>query len=338
MEESKASPPGTQSPPLSIYRERDLHDIWERQRFRREGLLTEDAVSLTVEFPGYRWGEGGPDFRGARLVLGGERRCGDVELHLTPSGWERHGHRRDGAYASVILHVVLRRDPFSEPPRGLPLLVLEPYLHGTALPGTAGGVDDLDALGEEWFAERRARMLRAIGRASADDVLYREILIALGYKHNKPGMAELARRCPLSALDGDAPALERRLRTAADALPRGLWRLRNVRPANHPWRRLAGAARFLAAARGEGLARGLEARSSPAAMAAWLDHEGIGAARALEIALNVFVPYLGPDAWRRVADGPPPTSLPGIVARELSAPVTTVRRYFGALRSLKRRV
>jgi hypothetical protein len=324
--------------PPSIYRERDLHEIWEQQRFRRDGLLTEDARPLAIEFPGYRWGEGGPDFRGARLVLGGERRCGDVELHLTPSGWEQHGHRRDGAYASVILHVVLRRDPFSEPSRELPLLVLEPYLHGTLLPGPAGDADDLDALGEEWFAERRARMLRAIERAPANDVLYREILVALGYKHNKAGMAELARRCPLSALEGDAPALERRLRAEAAALPRALWRLRNVRPANHPWRRLAGAARFLAAARGEGLARGLEARPMPAAMAAWLDHDGIGGARAAEIALNVFVPYLGPEAWRRVADGPPPPSLPGIVARELAGPVTTVRRYFGALRSLKHRV
>jgi hypothetical protein len=54
--------------------------------------------------------------------------------------------------------------------------------------------------------------------------------------------------------------------------------------------------------------------------------------------LNVFVPYLGPEAWRCVADGPPPPSLPGIVARELAGPVTTVRRYCGGLRSLKHRV
>src|SRR5439155_3884968 len=137
----------------------------EQQRFRREGLLTEDSVPVAVEFPGFRWGEGGPDFRGARVLLGRGRRCGDVELHLTPSGWEAHGHRRDGAYASVILHVVLRRDPFSEPPRGLPLLVLEPYLHGAVVPEPAGDGDDLDALGEEWFAERRARMERALERS-----------------------------------------------------------------------------------------------------------------------------------------------------------------------------
>src|SRR5204863_4174994 len=121
------------------------------QGFRREGLLTEDATPLRIEFPGFRCGEGGPDFRGARVWLGSEPRCGDVELHLMPSGWRAHGHHRDGAYASVILHVVLRRDPFSEPPRDLPLLVLEPYLHGAVAPSASGTAEDLDALGEAWF-------------------------------------------------------------------------------------------------------------------------------------------------------------------------------------------
>ena len=34
--------------PSSIYTERDLHELWERQRFRRDGLLTEDALPLSV--------------------------------------------------------------------------------------------------------------------------------------------------------------------------------------------------------------------------------------------------------------------------------------------------
>ena len=325
--------------PVSIYTERDLHDLWELQRFRREGLLTEDAVPLLVEFPGYRWGEGGPDFRGARVLFAGQRRWGDVELHLSPSGWAAHGHRRDEAYASVILHVVLRRDRFGEPSRDLPLLVLEPYLHGTLPPEAARSSEDLDATGEEWFRERRARLERALERDTADEVLYREILVGLGYKHNKAAMAELARRRPLRALPpGDASELEGALRESAAALPGALWRLRNVRPANHPARRLAGMARFLAESRAEGLARGLAARPGLPEMTAWLAHEGIGEGRALEIAINVFIPFLGPEAWARLADGPPPPSLPGLLERNDAAGVTTLRRYFGALRSLKRRI
>jgi hypothetical protein len=323
----------------SLYSERHVQYLWERQQFSGAQLLTEDARSLLVEFPGVPSGEGGPDFRGARLVIGGERRCGDVEIHLDPAGWSAHGHGGDGAYAGVILHVVLRRRPFGEGPRGVPVLVLEPYLHLSAVAPAAGPAGDLDALGDEWFAERRARLLRSLERAPADEVLHREILVALGYKHNKAAMAELARRCPLRAVAGDAGAIEGRLRAAASELPRGMWRLRNIRPANHPWRRISGMARFLAAARGEGLARGLEARAgSLESMAAWLDPDGtgqIGPGRAREVALNVFVPFLGPEAWRRVADEAPPEG-PGSIRRLLGDRVNTVRRYFGALRLLRR--
>ena len=90
--------------------------------------------------------------------------------------------------------------------------------------------------------------------------------------------------------------------------------------------------------RGEGLARGLAARASLAGMVPWLAHDGIGEARALEIALNVFVPFPGPEAWQAVAGTPPPRPLPGLLERREAPRVTTVRRYFGALRSLKRRV
>jgi len=322
----------------SLYTERDLQDLWEGQRFRRENLLTEDARRLVVEFPGVRSGEGGPDFRGARLILGGRRQWGDVELHLVPSGWRAHGHDGDGAYAGVILHVVLRRDRSPGTGGGVPVLVLEPYLHPAVPPVRAEAAGDLGAEGEKWFAERRARLRRALERSGEDEVLYREILVALGYKHNKAAMAELARRCPLGDLEGGAGEIERRLRRAAEAMPAGMWRLRNVRPANHPWRRLAGMARFLAAAREEGLARGLAARSGRMdALRAWLDPDGsglIGPDRAREIVLNVFLPFLGEEAWAREADGPPPP-LPGAIRALAGGRITCVRDYFGALRLLR---
>jgi hypothetical protein len=323
----------------SLYTERDLQFLWERQRFRGDGLLTEDARRVTVEFPGVRGGGGGPDFRAARIVIGGERRSGDVELHLVPSGWRDHGHGGDGAYAGVILHVVLRRDRFPVPAGEAPILVLEPYLLPAAPEAGVEAGGDPGAEGEAWFAERRARMRRALERAPADEVLYREILVGLGYRQNKAGMAELARRCPLGTLEGDSGAVEARLLGEAAAMPPAMWRLRDVRPANHPWRRLSGMARFVATAREEGLARGLEARSSSlGAMTAWLDPDGtgqIGRARALEIALNVFVPFLGKEAWARAAGVRPP-GLPGPLRRLLGPRVSTVRDYFGALRLLRR--
>ena len=155
---------------------------------------------------------------------------------------------------------------------------------------------------EVWF-------LQVVHRLSSDEVLYRETPVALGYKHTKAAMSEVARRCPLGSLRGSAGEIESRLRRAADRVPPAMWRLRNVRPANHPRRRLAGMACFLAAAREESLERGLAARPTLSAMMAWIDPDGtglIGPTRARETALNVFVPFFGAGAWRRVAEGPPP--------------------------------
>ena len=324
----------------TLYSESLLQDLWEFGRFRATGLIAEDGRRVELEFPGLRARDGGPDFRGARLRIGGVPRTGDVELHLAASGWEAHGHGEDGAYAAVILHVVLRREPFREPPAcGIPLLVLEPHLNALAPPppGRLEADEDLDEAGERAFADRCARIGRLLEKKPADQVLCREVLVALGYRHNQAGMAELARRCPLASLEGPAGAVEARLRAEAERLPPWLWRLRNVRPANHPWRRLGGFARFLAAARDEGLAAGLARRRSLPELAAWLDPDGsglIGPQRALEIALNVFVPFLGPAAWREVAPLPPPP-LPGALRRALGARVDTVRRYFGALRLLR---
>jgi hypothetical protein len=320
----------------SLYREEDLQDLWEAQRFERRGLLTEDARAVEIGHPGLRSREGGPDFRGARLRLGGVDVVGDVELHLSPSGWAAHGHDRDGAYAGVVLHVVLRRDRFAEARSTIPVLVLEPYLLATASP-ESGATEDLDRLGEESFQERRRRMERRRIREGDEEALYRELMVALGYKRNQAAMAELARRAPLAGLPAGAEAAEAALRAAAGGMPAELWRLRGVRPANHPWRRIRGAARFLASARREGLVRGLERRATPEAMAAWLEGEGgegIGPARAREIAVNVFLPFLGEAAWRGAAGGPPPP-LPGALRRGAEG-VDTLRRYFGALRRLKR--
>lgn len=311
----------------SLYSEKAVQELWATQRFRRDGLLTEDARRVVVEFPGLPSVEGGPDFRDAQLLIGGERRRGDVEIHLTPSGWTAHGHDEDGAYAGVILHVVLRRDPFRAPPAGpIPLLVLEPYLSAAAPPLAVEADGDLDALGDAWFAARRARLLRRVERLGPDEALHREILVALGYKQNQAAMAELARRVPWTDVAGrPAPDIEAVYAAAARALPPAFWRLRNVRPANRPARRLAALARVAAA-------WGVAGPSSadPSTLAP------VGPGRAREIALNVFLPFRGDAAWRAAAEQPPPP-LPGELRRRFPGRIGSVRRYFGALRLLRLR-
>lgn len=333
---------------MAIFTEKHLQIVWGLRLFRQAGLLTEDARALVVDFPGLPSVEGGPDFRGARLRIGGRETAGDVELHLTTDGWRAHGHGAQGAYDGVVLHVALERGR-SPGPGGVAELVLAPYLDRSLAdlsrelePGApaAPGPGDLDALGDARF-ERRVERLRRI-REPVAQVFWREVLIALGYKENKAPFEELARLAPLAALRG-ADDLEGRLRESAARLR---WRLRGVRPGNRPDRRIGGAARWLAAV-------GTDAPHVPhfeRPAEATFDPDGtgqIGPERAAAIRANVVLPLAAaagtPDQARRArtafrdgAPGAPHRKIRDAVALFGTGAPTTLRREWGLMEALSR--
>jgi len=140
----------------------------------------------------------------------------------------------------------------------------------------------LDAAGEERLRRKAERLAAGVAERSADQVFYEEYLTALGYPHNKTPFRRLAARLPLETLQsesgGDAEKAEALLAGMAGLLPSRMeekwsaefrrharrlwnhwwkstpargqrmepaeWRLSGARPANHPARRLAGAAEF----------------------------------------------------------------------------------------------
>jgi hypothetical protein len=89
--------------------ERDAATVWQAGLAGFQ-LIATDGTAVTVVAPGVPGGGPGPDFRHAVLVLGGDLRFGDVEIHLRSSGWVEHGHDQDAAYNGVILHVVTEDD------------------------------------------------------------------------------------------------------------------------------------------------------------------------------------------------------------------------------------
>jgi len=188
----------------------------------------------------------------------------------------------------------------------------------------------LDRLGDLRFRQKTEAFRRVLPAASnlpagqaglppaasaADQVLYAAVLEALGYGGHREAFARLARELPyhrLRAATAGRPGaeaaahLETMLLAAAGlaSFPApALWRPRCQRPANHPRRRLAGAARLLARAP-LGLAAYaracLPAEVSPAAaVRAWtVAGEGsaspalIGRGRAVEILVNAVLPFL----------------------------------------------
>ncbi|GAB2968002.1 DUF2851 family protein [Hymenobacter coalescens] len=120
-----------------------LHYVWQHQYFDKASLRTEQGEPIIVLKPGFRNADAGPDFLGARLMIGDVEWNGAVEIHLRASDWHRHQHQTDRKYDQVILHVVhaadqpVRRTDGSE----VPALALQPRL----LPSLLGAYEALMA-------------------------------------------------------------------------------------------------------------------------------------------------------------------------------------------------
>ena len=307
-------------PPPAPFVERHLQCVWADDRLRPAHLATAAGERVQVEHPG-EWNTGpGPDFLNAALRVGPELRriVGDVEIHIRPADWQRHRHAGDPRYRRVCAHVAYYPGalPAAELPPGALQIALRPALDAAPdfsfdnvdllaypiaaratpppcraamarlTPAQRGAV--LDAAGEARL-RRRAEILQAamLDRGPAQ-VVYEEVLAALGYRPNKIPFRRLARLLPLERLreksGGDPvrayallmglagllpdPTARRAwdaetkvfLRRGWDAwwpladeflarrLSRADWTLAGIRPANRPERRLMAAALLFAPA------------------------------------------------------------------------------------------
>lgn len=89
-------------------REKLLHYIWKFRLYRNDPLQTTDGQPVEVIDPGIANIHAGPDFFNAKVKIGDKMWAGTVEIHHSSDEWKRHGHHKDKAYNSVILHVVER--------------------------------------------------------------------------------------------------------------------------------------------------------------------------------------------------------------------------------------
>lgn len=295
------------------YTERHLKCVWFAPEFRPVELHAENGDAVIVEKPG-RWNlEKGPDFLDAALLVGAEHRriTGNIEVHLHPADWQRHGHASDPAYARVIAHVTFfpgRLPPGALPPNtlqivlkdrllGVPLFSFE-SIDVTAYPFAARKANTpcsqivscwnpdaiyglLCAAGKYRLEVKAERLANAAAQKGEDQVLYEEIMSALGYKHNRLPFRQLAERVPIEALREDSglnptaayallagvagllPAVtearwddetrrfvrklwnfwwKQQAKWSTQIMSADLWSLSNVRPQNHPRRRLMAAA------------------------------------------------------------------------------------------------
>jgi len=208
------------------YTERHLHALWFDDRLRPQNLKTSRGEPVIVENPG-RWNlEAGPDFLGAVLLVGREKRrvAGDAEIHIFSNDWKNHGHATDPRYANVRFHLTWfpgTPDPSFFPPGTVHIsyydtcttdlesidLTAYPYAEPRArsvFPNLGKNPDQvsqtLESAGEERLRQKTQRMAWLIQQRGEAQALYEETAAALGYKHNKAPFRRLAQSLPLVAL------------------------------------------------------------------------------------------------------------------------------------------
>src|SRR4051812_26248351 len=93
-----------------LFTEDFLLYVWKFRLFDRIGLQTEDGEGIEILSTGNQNTDSGPDFHNARIKIGETVWAGNVEVHLSASDWQKHGHTTDNAYDNVILHVVYIND------------------------------------------------------------------------------------------------------------------------------------------------------------------------------------------------------------------------------------
>jgi len=196
-------------------------------------MTTVDGRSLQVIDPGQLNTDSGPDFFNAKIILDGETWVGNIEIHVRASDWLRHGHDKDPAYDSVILHVVGVSDSYIRVKGGRMLPQVElPCNPGftrqyaslvnasrsEALPcsSTIGALpalkitDWLSAMGFERLQMKVDRVIDLLHTMAGDweEAAYITLARALGFSTNSEPFERLARSLPLRYIRKHADNLQ----------------------------------------------------------------------------------------------------------------------------------
>jgi len=203
-----------------------LYYIWQFRLFNTLRLFCVNGEALEVLKPGILNRDAGPDFSYARIQIGDTLWAGNVEIHLRASDWELHGHHKNKAYDSVILHVVYEYDRQIYRLDGVevPVLVLKDLINPdlwdkytlmiagrTAFPcqQQIGAVNQMTVNGflsrllAERLEQKSKEVLEVLQRLKGDwnETFYRFLCRNFGFKINALPFEMLAASLPQQLLD-----------------------------------------------------------------------------------------------------------------------------------------
>ncbi|MBC8044384.1 MAG: DUF2851 family protein [Rhizobacter sp.] len=224
--------------------EKFVRHIWKNLYLDLPKLSTADGRTLSILSVGTLNRNEGADFHRAKVVIDGELKEGDVEIHSRSSDWQRHKHSGNPHYDSVILHAVFDHDEKSpgamNAPNHIPVLEMQRQLNGEAHTVIAQCIRDESALASrkvlhcspqiesigdaeklKWLDElAMLRFENKVHRFAAhltgetyNQVITRSFARSLGYSENAEAMEQLVSLTPLTRLESSPEFL--RLETFA---------------------------------------------------------------------------------------------------------------------------
>jgi hypothetical protein len=300
-----------------------LHFIWQFRYYNHRELTTEAGAALYIDYPGDPNTNQGPDFKNARITIGGSTLEGPVELHVRASDFLRHGHIGDPHYRDTILHVVWENDT-ADPPAGIPILVLghrtpklllsryQQFMAGQSfvpcerlLSAADFGSPGTSFPGYHWQTFRGALICRRLAHRTAfirtlldennphwEQTLYWLITRSLGQPVNTDAFLAIARSLPFTFLlrrRTDLGRLEALFLDRAARLDPPLF-FHRMRPAHSPYTRLRQLAALLS--KHTGWFTLLLESDHPADLLKTLDAKGLGASTKRSILINAHIPLL----------------------------------------------
>ncbi len=217
--------------------------IWEENSFYKDLRTTEEEQVVILDY-GRKNFDAGPDYRDARVSIGGKIYTGSVEIHRSENDWHQHRHKGDNKYNDVILHVAFysSEDEISSAPaiakrsRRIPTVYLSEFLTRSIheiwreiienpspsfqLPCFEQNKSVPRFIVKEWIENLAAKRLmlkcmrmderlRELHIISGDDSKWEQALFeftceALGYSKNKEQMLALSRRIQLKDISNIA--------------------------------------------------------------------------------------------------------------------------------------
>lgn len=202
--------------------EKMMQFVWKHRLAIRPGMKTADGRDIRIIDQGVLNEDAGPDFFNASVHIGRETWAGNIEIHIRASDWYRHGHDKDPAYDTVILHVVQVDDmPVTRHDGSvIPQVVIQctdkavatcrqliaNSVHSLPCRNTIRGIpriyitDWITALAYERLYSKSDRFIELTNAAGGDwaQAAYRLTARALGFGLNSQPFEQLAASIPLS--------------------------------------------------------------------------------------------------------------------------------------------